>query len=118
MKRASIILSLLGICAIMLMQFASCEKYVLPEISANKDTLIFSAAGGSLPLELSTNVIWAIETEQRTPWITFDPERGEGSATVTFTAAATPDSTMRHATITLKTEAIKKELLVIQEALK
>ena len=54
-----IVLTLIAAIAVALP--SACEKYVLPELSFEPDTLFFTAAGGTQTLSLKSNVEWEAE---------------------------------------------------------
>ena len=97
-----------GICAASLQ---SCERYVLPELSFEPDTLTFTALGGTLPVELNCNVVWSVSTSN---WLDTDILHGEGSCIINVTALPNTGRS-RKATADFKTETIKRSLVVLQE---
>lgn len=100
-----------GICTASLQ---SCERYVLPELSFEPDTLTFTALGGTQPVELNCNVVWSANTS--TVWLDTDILHGEGSCVVNITALPN-ESRARKATADFKTETIKRSLVVLQEGI-
>lgn len=97
-----------GICAASLQ---SCERYVLPELSFEPDTLTFTALGGTLPVELNCNVVWSVSTST---WLDTDVLHGDGSCIINVTALPNTGRS-RKATADFKTETIKRSLVVLQE---
>ena len=97
-----------GICTASLQ---SCERYVLPELSFEPDTLTFTALGGTLPVELNCNVVWSVSTSN---WLDTDILHGEGSSVINVTALPNTGRS-RKATADFKTETIKRSLVVLQE---
>ena len=97
-----------GICAASLQ---SCERYVLPELSFEPDTLTFTALGGTLPVELNCNVVWSVSTSN---WLDTDILHGEGSCVINVTALPN-EGRARKSTADFKTETIKRSLVVLQE---
>lgn len=97
-----------GICAASLQ---SCERYVLPELSFEPDTLTFTALGGTLPVELNCNVVWSVSTSN---WLDTDVLHGDGSRIINVTALPNTGRS-RKATADFKTETIKRSLVVLQE---
>lgn len=100
-----------GICTASLQ---SCERYVLPELSFEPDTLTFTALGGTQPVELNCNVVWSVSTS--TVWLDTDILHGEGSCVVNITALPN-EGRARKATADFKTETIKRSLVVLQEGI-
>lgn len=97
-----------GICAASLQ---SCERYVLPELSFEPDTLTFTALGGTQPVELNCNVVWSVSTSN---WLDTDVLHGDGSCIINVTALPNTGRS-RKATADFKTETIKRSLVVLQE---
>ena len=97
-----------GICTASLQ---SCERYVLPELSFEPDTLTFTALGGTQPVELNCNVNWSVSTSN---WLDADVLHGDGSCIINFTALPN-EGRARKATADFKTETIKRSLVVLQE---
>ena len=107
-------LALLGLAAT---QFSGCEKYVLPEVTLSQDTLWFHAAAGTQSIHVTTNVVTTAEPETDDQFgLATDPVWFDESCNVTVTVLEnTGDS--RTATIPIKSEAILKNLVVIQEGI-
>lgn len=90
----------------------SCEKYVLPELSFKPDTLTFAPQGGTIPVELSANVIWSLSTGAN--WLDTDVLSGEGDELINVTAQ--PNSgRARKGNIAFKTETLNRSLIILQE---
>lgn len=97
-------------------QLSSCEKFVLPEITVSQDTLLFSAAGGSQSIRVTTNVITTAYPETIDQlWLSTDPGWFDESSTVTFTVAENTKPEERTGTVPVKSESILKNVVVIQE---
>ncbi len=95
-------------------QFTGCEKYVLPDLSIEPDTLRFNAMADSADIFLTTNVISKTEAEQGSEWITSWPEWFDESATVTIYVRENTGQAERTGILYFKSEAIEKKLVVIQ----
>ena len=95
-------------------QFTGCEKYVLPDLSIELDTLRFNAMADSADIFLTTNVISKTEAEQGSEWITSWPEWFDESATVTIYVRENTGQAERTGILYFKSEAIEKKLVVIQ----
>lgn len=95
-------------------QFMGCEKYVLPDLSIEPDTLRFNAMADSADIFLTTNVISKTEAEQGSEWITSWPEWFDESATVTIYVRENTGQAERTGILYFKSEAIEKKLVVIQ----
>lgn len=113
-KAAAILLSAL-LLALLAAQFSACEKYVLPELAISPDTLCFTAEEGTRSLVVTTNVITTLYPDMEDTWVRVNPEWIEDGCTVSVWVAENPDTQQRIATIPVKSEAIKRNLVVIQE---
>ena len=106
----------LALCAsgLLLTQFCGCERYVLPEITLNPDTLRFTAAGGVLPVAVEANVKWKLTIGiEGSGWLTAGANNGDGDLTVGIETTANADDE-RKCTVTIASETIRKRLTVIQ----
>ena len=99
--------------------FSSCEKYVLPELSFEPDTLLFTAAGGTRTVSLHSNVSWeaGINRSDATyvDWITFTPTFGDGDCEIEVTLPENTSGPMRSLTFDIKSETISHTFTIIQE---
>lgn len=102
--------------ALLAMQFTSCEKYVLPELSFAPDTLSFKSAADSSKMKLNCNVIWYVDPGDA-EWITFNPAYGEGPADIMVSVTENGGEALRSATVYFVTETLKKSFIVEQESL-
>ena len=121
MRKSLYIISVLTVlAALAAMATSSCEKYVLPELSFSPDTLVFNAEGGTMTLQLRTNVNWEAEINRSddtwVEWITFTPTFGEGDCDIEITLK-TNNEEARTLTFDIKTETLKHPLTIIQEGL-
>lgn len=96
-------------------QFTGCEKYVLPDISISPDTLRFGPAADSQFVHLTTNVVTSVE-QGTLLWAEVYPQWFDEDATVTISIGANTGRDSRTGVITFKSEALQKELVIIQEA--
>lgn len=95
----------------------SCEEYVLPELSADPDTLIFPAAGGPLEMNVKANVHWTIDIiPGYDKALSCNPYFGDGDARVIITAEPNTGSLTKRE-YTLKSETITRKLTIIQEGI-
>ena len=115
MRKAFAILLPVVLLALLAVQFSGCEKYVLPELTISADTLRFTAAADSQQIVVTTNVITTLYPESSDNWVRANPEWLEASTTVFIRVSENPNAQTRRATIPVKSEAIKRELVVIQE---
>lgn len=104
-----------ALAAVLALQFASCEKYVLPELSLTPDTLKFSAAADSLPVQVKSNVIWNSSAANQVDWLKWNRDGMEGDQEMWFYATENTNALSRRETITFKSESLKRSLVVIQE---
>ena len=103
---------------VLLAQFVSCEKYVLPELTISQDTIIFSHNIDSAYLNVHSNVIWEIETPDITfsdQWIIVKPNWADGDTTVVFKTTLN-EGPMRQTQARIFSETIERHLLLIQQA--
>ncbi|MBR0223154.1 MAG: BACON domain-containing protein [Bacteroidales bacterium] len=98
-------------------QFTACEKYVLPDLTITPDTLWFSAAADSQAINVNTNVITTLYPENSDSWVQARPEWLDRSRTVFIRVSENISSESRTAVIPVKSEAIQRNLVVIQEGL-
>ena len=115
MRKASAILLHVILLALLAAQFSSCEKYVLPELTVSADTLRFTAAADSQMIVVTTNVITTLYPESDATWVRAIPEWLEASSQVYIRVSDNPGSQSRSTTIPVKSEAILRNLVVIQE---
>ena len=91
--------------AVFAAQFSACEKYVLPSLEIAPDTLRFGATADSQAVVVTTNVITTLYPENDDYWVHARPAWLEQNATVESRTAVIP----------VKSEAILRNLVVIQE---
>lgn len=115
MRKVTAILVSVLLLAVLAAQFTACEKYVLPDLTISADTLRFAAVADSQKLVVTTNVITTIYPESSDSWVRANPEWFDESCTVFIRVWDNPDPKPRTATIPVKSEAIKRTLVVIQE---
>jgi len=97
-------------------QFTSCEKYVLPDVSFDSDTLTFGYQAATKPVTLNSNVIWKIELSfDAQEWIKLSVS-GDTVGRVIDVTVNQNDGVKRKQILTVETEAIKKTLTIIQDA--
>lgn len=96
-------------------QFTGCEKYVLPDVSISPDTLHFGPAVDSQYVHLSTNVVTTVD-HGTVHWAMAEPQWFDEDATVTILVLENTGASARTGTLTFKSEALQKELVIIQEA--
>jgi len=102
--------------ALFLNQFTSCEKFVLPEVSFDPDTLCFDYQESTKPVTLNSNVIWKIELdEDAQEWITLS-NSGDTLGGVINVTVQENNGDKRTKILTVETEAIKKNLTIIQDS--
>lgn len=115
MRKAFAIIVPVLLLAVFAAQFTACEKYVLPEVTLSSDTLRFSAAADSQALHVTTNVITTIYPESGDRWVYASPNWFEQSQTVFIHVYDNPSSESRTAVVPVKSEAIQRNLVIIQE---
>lgn len=96
-------------------QFTSCEKYVLPEVSLDPDTLYFDCLGATKSVNLNSNVIWKIKLDGATKEsVQLSPASGDESAVIDVTVSEN-QSNDREFVLIVETETFEKKLTLIQE---
>ena len=114
-KSAAIIIPALLI-GLFAAQFTACEKYVLPELEVTSDTLIFSAAIDSQSVYIRTNTTTTAVPENGETWLYADPAWMDENTEVFIHVGHYVGSTQRTAVIVIKSESLRKNLVVIQKA--
>jgi hypothetical protein len=99
-------------------QFTACEKYVLPAISIDPDTLRFTAAADSAQIQLVTNVITSPSTDENVTWISAWPNWFDADSPVTIYVEENASEKERSGIMYFKSEALQRKLVVIQEGKK
>ncbi len=103
---------------VMLAQFVSCEKYVLPELTISRDTIIFNYNIDSASLDIKSNVIWEIETPDisfSNQWVIVRHNWADGDTTVIFKTTLN-EGPRRETKARVFSETIERFLILIQEA--
>ena len=96
---------------------ASCEKYVLPELSLSQDTLLVNKSAQQLSLTVNSNVQWEFDVASaQVEWVIFDPEWGEVGRKVTISVEENTSGAIRKAAIPVQSQTIQKQLLIVQSA--
>ena len=115
MRKAATIIIPLALLALLASQFTACEKYVLPEVNVSADTLWFGAAADSQRLTVWTNVITTAEPDDADGWIWAEPYWFESDCTLVVYVRENYDPEPRTGTLPIKSEAILRNVTVIQE---
>lgn len=115
MRKAATIIIPLALLALLAAQFTACEKYVIPEVNVSPDTLWFGAAADSQRLIVWTNVITTAETEGEDSWIWAEPYWFESDCTLVVHVRENLDPEQRTGTLPIKSEAVLRNVTVIQE---
>ena len=113
--RKSLTIIIPAILAILTFFPSGCEKFVLPEINFAPDTLTFAARADSMALFIETNVITTAKAESDDNWTWATPQWFDADTTVVFHVNENTSTSSRTATIPIKSEAIVKHVVVIQE---
>lgn len=96
---------------------SSCEKYVLPELSLSKDTLVVNKAAQELKFIVNATVPWDFMLHDvKAEWVTFDPLYGDETATVTVTFEANDSGNRRSVTVPISSQTITRNLFIVQSA--
>lgn len=96
---------------------ASCEKYILPELSVSPDTLAVNKAAQELSVVINANVPWDFILEDLdAKWLAFTPDGGDLGLTVTISFKENTSGASRSVTVPVQSQTIKKKLFIIQSA--
>lgn len=93
--------------------FTSCEKYVLPAVDVEPDSLLFRTSPDSSTVSVSANVVWKADVSTGQEWVTVSPARGDGDGSLNIKVAASKDS-CRTATVTITSETIRRSIFIKQ----
>ena len=122
MKRVCKLMAVVAVATAMIWQFASCEKYILPEIKATPDTLRFTSAAGSQTSLVTSNVKCSVsisktEEEEVGSWLTCDKMDYKGKCEELFTLTVTENGSgkTRTGNVLISSEAFDKKIVVIQD---
>lgn len=97
-------------------QFSSCEKYILPAIQLEKDTVLFTPSAQQETLIVQSNVFWKMVVPSQ-DWMIISPEVSSGSESDTLHIAVTDNESgeRRTAIVAVRSETLNKRLVIIQE---
>ena len=122
MKRVSKLMAVVAVATAMVWQFASCEKYILPEIKVTPDTLRFASAAGSQTSFVTSNVKCSVsisktEEGEEITWLTCDKMdyKGKGEELFTLTVIDNVTGRRRIGNVLISSEAFEKKIVVIQD---
>ena len=116
MKKFFTITVPIALAAILVLQFTSCEKYVLPELALGTDTLFFSASADSSEVAVESNVIWQASLENSgDDWLETGPSWFEGPGEAYVKVQENVSGSQRSANVVVKSETITKKIFVIQQ---
>lgn len=98
----------------------SCEKYVLPELTLDQDTIAVPAAGGDYTISFTTNVKWDIDDFSMVKWLDFSEFTGSSDYQlkryeITMTVDPNDTGAPRSHVVDISTMSIEKHILVQQE---
>ena len=88
------------------------EPEVTPELNVNKTEASVAAEGGSVAVQITSNVDWTAAADQN--WVSVDPASGNGNATVTLTVAPNETEEARTANVTVKADKLSKTVKISQ----
>jgi|GEM_PF-5913140 len=96
------------------------QEAAQPSLTISADTLLFVAAGESKSIAVTANVPWTIsDLPSAETWYSIttsgaDANGGEGSATLSITAQANPDTSSRTVSLTLSGGGLSRTLTLFQ----
>lgn len=113
MKKTFTALTAFSIVLLLAAQMVSCEKYILPELTATPDTLRFGAAADSALVKVHSNVIWS--NNDNPDWIRVSVNWGDTDDETFVFVTENTASEARQAKVSIKSETIQRYIVVEQE---
>lgn len=100
-----------------LMNFSSCEKYILPELVLAADTLYVADTMQVVPVGVKSNVKWTVSMDdQDSSWISVTPKaQVKGDSTIYITIEANTEAEPRETSLTVTSETLLKSIYVHQD---
>lgn len=87
----------------------SCEKFVLPALEWEEESLLFAPGQGEMEIGVKSNVKWTVSYKDgASDDISFSPASGEGDGSVKIKVTASSDTV----TLYVKSETLRKSLEV------
>ncbi|MCF0177642.1 MAG: BACON domain-containing protein [Bacteroidales bacterium] len=111
MKRSLPILAF-AVMLFAVMNFSSCEKYILPEIKFAQDTLSVDASAHQLQQTVTSNVAWEIASVPL--WCAIEIEETATGA-ILHLSISENDGDMRESKINVESASLRKGFTLIQE---
>ncbi len=108
-------------CALLAAAFctASCEKYALPKLEIDNDTIQAPIAGGTFDVKLTSNVRWMMDGSAIPEWIYIDVKDGRSNYVDTVynikVKVRENEEAARQAVILITTMTLSHKLVVEQE---
>jgi len=120
MKRTILPFCLTAVIALCMILCNACEKYVLPEISIDQDTINVPMSGGKYNIKVTTNVQWTIDEFGMGKWIRFSEITGSNDYQmtdyeITMTVDANDTGEPRSQVVPITTASFEKKIFVYQE---
>lgn len=117
MKNFYSIAGLFLLTGIILMHFASCEKYILPELVPAKDTLTLPChAQQDIAIGVSSNVKWHLSVSSGSEWIEATPAaQVKGDTTIFLNVKANTDVESRQGKLVVTSETLEKSIVILQD---
>ena len=120
MKKWLISLLVASAALAVMLSAASCEKYILPRLESNIDTIQAPVAGGVFDITITSNVRWIMDDLKIDDWINVDVKYGESDyEEVEFPIKVTvqPNETgsKRTCVMTYASATLSRNLVVEQE---
>lgn len=98
----------------------SCEKYALPRLECNIDTIWSPVEGGMYDVVVSSNVTWSFNSESIQDWIYIDTKFGEPQYTdtdypVKVRVSQNEDASDRECVMEITSMTLNRKLVVKQK---
>jgi hypothetical protein len=99
---------------------ASCEKYILPRLECDTDTIWAPVEGGLFNVTISSNVSWAFDAETIFSWIWIDVSYAENEYVDTdypiqIKVSASEQSSDRECVMKFTSTTLARQLVVYQK---
>ena len=120
MKHAILPICLIAAVAVSMFFCNSCEKYVLPELAVDHDTINVPLSGGVYTIAVTSNVKWSIDDSDVGSWVRFSEITGSSDYQlkkheITMTVSSNDTGAPRSCDVPITTMSIEKHVFVQQE---
>ena len=120
MKRFILPVCFTAVIAVCLFFCNSCEKYILPELSLDQDTITVPISGGEYNITFTSNVKWTIDESSAGKWLRFSEITGSSDYQlvkyeITLTVDANETGAARSQSVPITTTSLSKSIFVQQD---